>query len=109
MSLVQGLHDDWYLTDAPEDVELIAVLIEDAQGEWPDTADIEDFIRFTSITFPLLGDTEGAWIDRWGAGSSGVGRHTYTIVASDGTVGWRKDDGSSGSVEEITGGLDIVD
>ena len=109
MSLVQGLHDEWYLTDAPEDVELIAVLIEDAEGELPDTADIDDFISFTDVTFPVLGDTEGAWIQDWGAGDSGVGRHTYTIVASDGTVGWRKDDGSSGSVAEITSGLDIVD
>jgi hypothetical protein len=109
VSLVQGLNDEWYTVDAPEDVEVIAVLIEDSQGNPADAADVADFVSFTDVTFPVLGDEEATWIEVWGSGDSGSGRHTYTIIGTDGTIGWRKDDGSSGSVEEITAGLAIVE
>lgn len=108
MSLVQGLHDDWYTVDAPEDVEVLAVLIEDTQGSPADVEDGADFVQFTGVTFPVLCDTDQAWIADWGAGGSGSSRHSYTIIASDGTVGWRIDDGGSVTVEQITDGLEGV-
>ena len=105
MSLVQGLHDDWYITDVPDDVEVLVVLVEDSSSNPADEEDAADFVAYTGVTFPVLGDAEGAWIADWGGGANGNSQHSYTIIASDGTIGWRKDSGSSASVAEITANL----
>ncbi|MFT5685975.1 MAG: hypothetical protein ACI8RZ_006930 [Myxococcota bacterium] len=100
MSLVKGLHSEYY-TDAPDDVEIITVLTEDTQANPADADDCADFIDFTGVTFPVLGDAEGDWLSTWGA-AGGTSQHSYTILNTDGTIAWRLDDGSSSSVSELS-------
>lgn len=104
MSLVQGLHDQYY-TSAPDDVEILAILTEDSQANPADAADCEDFIGFTGVTFPVLGDADGEWLAEWG-GAGGTSQHSYTILNTDGTIAWRLADGSSASVAQLTAMMD---
>ncbi len=100
MSLVQGLHDEYY-TSAPDDVEVLTVLTQDAQANDADAADAADFVGFTGVTFPVLGDADGEWLATWG-GADGTSQHSYTILNTNGTIAWRQDDGTSSSVAMLS-------
>ena len=107
MALVESLHNDWYVSDAPDDVEVLTVLTEDTAGNPADSEDCGDLSDYIGATFPILGDEERQWLMSWG-GADGTSQHSYTIVASDGTVAWRLASGANTSVNELTAALEDV-
>lgn len=103
MSLVQGLHNDWYIDSAPEDLTVLNVMIENTQGNLTDSADAMDFKSSLGFEWEVLADPEGAWVSDWG-----MVQHSYTVLNSDGTVAWRRVDGGSPKAADIAEAIEAA-
>lgn len=81
MSLVRDM-DDWYATEAPDDVVLMSVAVDLETGE-----EAQSFVDAYSLTSMIFADPGEVWLDAWGDRGS---QHTYTIIDSTGHVAWHK-------------------
>lgn len=77
--------DDWYVSEAPEDVRVLAVMVdlktENKAANFRDTY---------GLSVDVLADQDGEWLSVWG-GNGGTDQHAYTVVDSTGRVSWRKE------------------
>ena len=92
---------------APADLGAILVVTQDSSGA---NAGAESAARVTEemgLTFTVLGDHEGAWLDTWGASGNGAPQHSYALVDEDGRLQWRRADGDKTSVEEVQAALGL--
>lgn len=77
--------NDWYVAEAPEDVRVLAVMIdignENKASKFAEQYDLE---------LDVLGDPDGDWLAEWGA-NGGTDQHSFTVVDSTGRVSWHKE------------------
>lgn len=100
---MQGLQQ-WYRSDAPDDVVVIDVLTQNNYG-YATPSDARQWEDANGLSFPVLADEEGDWMRVWGA-NGGTSQHAYTVIDSKGRVHWRRADGSGGSVSLLTNAIE---
>lgn len=105
---MQGL-DDWYETEAPSDVVVLDVVVEDEDGNAADVSDAERWRDAYGLSFTVLADAQGDWVDTWGnASSSYFNQHSNTIIDSTGRVAWHEEGWNPRRVDEIAEALEAV-
>lgn len=88
LSLVRGL-DDWY-AGTDKDLTVLDVLVENAAFAPASVADAAAWRAVNDLGFPVLADSEEAWVDVWGnTHSDRYAQHSYTLLDPDGLVMWR--------------------
>ncbi len=68
---------------APSDLEVVIVIVEDSGFNLPDASDVAAFKSGLDITVNVVADDSGEWIENWGNT-----RYSYTTIDSQGTVHW---------------------
>jgi peroxiredoxin len=68
---------------APSDLEVVIVVVEDNNFSQPDAADIARFKQGLGLTVNTVADEDGTWIENWGNT-----RYSYTTIDANGTVNW---------------------
>ena len=76
------------------------MLTHNSRGGATTAEDVKRWSTNLDLDIVVLADPEGAWLAEWGAQNGS--QHTYAIIGTDGLVSWRKDDGGSASVKQIT-------
>jgi hypothetical protein len=80
---------------------VVLVVTQDASGV---NAGEESVARVTDqmgLTWTVLGDHEGTWVETWGSADDGVPQHSYSLLDPGGRLLWRRADGSKTSVAEV--------
>ncbi len=70
-------------SDAPADLEVVIVVVEDNNFNPPDSADIVRFKQGLGLTVNAVADDDGDWFSNWGNT-----RYSYTTIDASGTVSW---------------------
>lgn len=92
---------------APAELGALLVVTQDSSGA---NAGAESAARVTEeldLTWTVLGDQEGAWLDTWGASGNGAPQHSYALIDENGRLLWRRADGGKTSVEEVQAALGL--
>ena len=81
-----------YVTeDAPADVVVLDVLVEDLDGRPASVEDAAAWRDAFGLSFDVLADSDRIWVRRWGDPDGGpYDQHSYTVLNSDGTVAWHR-------------------
>jgi peroxiredoxin len=69
--------------DAPNDLEVLIVIVEDNGGDLPDASDVARFKQGLDLTVNVVADEDAQWIQSWGNT-----RYSYTTLDAEGTVSW---------------------
>ncbi len=79
---------------------LLNVLTQDGSGAPATIDDAATWRARFDLTFEVLADSEGEWIDTWGT-IGNWSQRSYVIIGTDYTIAWRQGDGSPADAETI--------
>lgn len=77
-------------------------MVEDRGGNPPTIQDALDWKTSLELTMEVLADSDEAWVEGWGDEDGGIFvQHSYTVIASDGTVTWHSKGQDGDTLDEV--------
>lgn len=80
---------------------VIDVVVEDGDHNTAELSDAEEWKSTFDLSFEVVADEQGEWVDLWGTDDETFNQHSYTVVDSMGRIAWRADGFTAERVEDI--------
>lgn len=88
---------------------LLNVVVEDASHQPAQVSDALLWREQFDLLWPVLADTEEAWVNAWGNANGGTFiQHSYTVLDGDGVVRWRSDGYTAATEVDIIEAVEAI-